>query len=295
MNSAHPQPVAAPQRSPSEKLRQTVTVLRQILGEPQPQPTSLPAGLSTSSSSSSLQSLESVSLDAAHWLEVADSRHRYGSALRPYYEAWIAQGERDRGASTDNFFRFLDGPDGRDLDLVQHENCAPCCRYRPRDDVPPPRKRPVSRKVLEESILDYCNAERRRQYVVAVRDGALVWAVDGEHWAAGDVVHTGTCDKYIFVMGLDGSLYVNRKVKGRFHHSCFLAGGRVRAAGRIVVLDGRVVFVAAQSGHYKPDPRCVEVVLCVLAASGMDVRDVRVTDSVVEDCPIELTGEACVY
>lgn len=135
---------------------------------------------------------------------------------------------------------------------------------------PPKRRRAYSRAELEESRLEYCDAERRRQYVVAVDSkGLLVWANDGETWRAGDVVHSGTCEKYIFVMALDGTVYVNRKVKGRFHHSCFLAGGRVLAAGRIVVLDGAVVSLAPQSGHYKPAPRSIDLVVDVLAAQGV--------------------------
>jgi hypothetical protein len=278
-------PVSVPhQANPLDKLRQSVTHLRQIVGDTQSNPAY--SALSTSSSCSSLQSLDAVPLDAAHWLEVADARHRYGTALRPYYAAWAARNERDRAADTSNFFRFLDGPDGRDLDLEEHENCSQECRYRRHVlDAQHLKKRSVSRKVLEESVLDYCDVTRRRQYMVTVRDGRLVWVCDGAHWDAGERVHTGTCDKWIFVMALDGTLYVNRKVKGRFHHSCFLAGGRVLAAGRLIVLDGRVEFLAAQSGHYKPNPRCVDVVAEVLGSRGLaGVNDIRISDNVHEEC-----------
>lgn len=44
--------------------------------------------------------------------------------------------------------------------------------------------------------------------------------------------------KWIFVLITSKSLYVGQKVKGKFRHSSFLAGGATLAAGRLVVENG---------------------------------------------------------
>ena len=137
---------------------------------------------------------------AEHWLEAADAKHRYGSLLKHYHLAW-------RNSSTrENFFYWLDVGEGRTLDLKES-----------------PRHR------LEESLVHYCTETERRQYVVVVEKGLLVYQqsqVPVHTAAPGEVVSTDRqgADKYIFVFDTHGTLHIGRKVKGRFHHSSFLAG-----------------------------------------------------------------------
>jgi hypothetical protein len=236
-------------RSPSsEKLRCAVRVLCQILSDQSVSSTegadtpyslttgsrvvSTPGTLSPCSSTSSLKSLDFSLLEPSHWLEVVDQRHRYGSALRPYFDAWLALGESS-GHSGESFFHFLDEGAGKELNLKEHEDHQRC-RYRPRrplvSEATRLKKKVVSRSDLDSCRLEYCDAVQRRQYIVKVVKGKLVWANDGQNWNANDVVHSAEDEKWIFVMDPAGNIYVNRKSKGRFHHSCFLAGGCVRAA-----------------------------------------------------------------
>ncbi|KAG0059259.1 hypothetical protein BGZ92_006976, partial [Podila epicladia] len=49
--------------------------------------------------------------------------------------------------------------------------------------------------------------------------------------------------KYIYVTDPQGILYVAQKVKGQFHHSSFLGGGTVCAAGGIIVNRGRLIKI----------------------------------------------------
>jgi hypothetical protein len=58
----------------------------------------------------------------------------------------------------------------------------------------------------------------------------------------------------IFVYSPDGTLYVHEHEKGEFHHTSFLGGGAVLAAGEIVVDQGRVVALTAKTGHYWTTP-----------------------------------------
>jgi len=139
-------------------------------------------------------------LMAEHWLEATDTKHRYGSLLKHYHEAWRQSQTRQK------FFYWLDYGEGKDIDLP----------HAPRDK-------------LERSLVKYCNHTERAAYVVIVQDHLLVYR------ATRKPLHTGnpgeavtrdarTEDKYIFVFDTIGTLYVGRKVKGAFHHSSFLAG-----------------------------------------------------------------------
>lgn len=57
----------------------------------------------------------------------------------------------------------------------------------------------------------------------------------------------------IFVMGETGDIYIaNCHRMGQFHHSSFLAGGPVAAAGEIRIETGVVKLLSRASGHYEP-------------------------------------------
>lgn len=61
-------------------------------------------------------------------------------------------------------------------------------------------------------------------------------------------------EKAIFVMAPDGKMYASlHQQAGIFHHSSFLAGDPVAAAGEIEVIDGLVTTASNRSGHYIPD------------------------------------------
>ena len=76
----------------------------------------------------------------------------------------------------------------------------------------------------------------RKAYEVVVKDGKLVYKESGE------LLHSTEDAKWIFVLSTSKTLYVGKKMKGKFQHSSFLAGGVATAAGRLVV-DGGVLKV----------------------------------------------------
>src|SRR5579875_3829954 len=59
----------------------------------------------------------------------------------------------------------------------------------------------------------------------------------------------------IYVMDQQGHLYADRHRVGLFHHSSFLAGGDVAAAGELKVSSsGELQHLTSKSGHYRPSP-----------------------------------------
>lgn len=172
-------------------------------------------------------------LPCKHWLEVCDPQHRYGTFLRPYYDDWCARGRPDG-----DFFAWLDHGDGRDVDL----SCRPSATAR--------RARPrhlVSRTQLDCSTVRYCDEQERARFRVRPdKIGALRWSDRPKQ----PLVHTMDGHRWIFVVDEQGELFINHKEKAAFHHSSFVCGAPVRAAGRIEIHHGHIISVAPNSGHY---------------------------------------------
>jgi len=60
-------------------------------------------------------------------------------------------------------------------------------------------------------------------------------------------------NKAIWVQGPSGRFYSSNLSKaGKFHHSSFLGGGNVKAAGDWEVQGGKLLTISAISGHYRP-------------------------------------------
>ncbi|HUI44309.1 MAG TPA: hypothetical protein VL523_20275, partial [Terriglobia bacterium] len=57
----------------------------------------------------------------------------------------------------------------------------------------------------------------------------------------------------IFVVDFQNNLYIHKHIEGDFHHSSFLSGDAVTAAGEITVNEqGWISVITAKSGHYMP-------------------------------------------
>lgn len=120
-------------------------------------------------------------------------------------------------------------------------------------------------------------AERERYRVVPVR--GWLYTTDGIPFDTGaaDSGWANADARAIFVMDAYGNLYASNTYQvGRFHHSSFLAGAPVAAAGEITVRKGRPTFLSNRSGHYRPRPETLDAVLGVLRDAGVDVRDVEI-------------------
>lgn len=91
-------------------------------------------------------------LDMRYFLEMVDTKHRYGANLQVYHEAWR------RAATKANFFEWLDHGEGRSLSL-------PGC----------------SRERLDKERIRYLSREERRDYEVHIDpSGRLRWLKNGE-------------------------------------------------------------------------------------------------------------------
>ncbi|KAG0196440.1 hypothetical protein BGX28_010098 [Mortierella sp. GBA30] len=230
-----------------------------------------------------------------HWLEMSDRKHRYGSNLKPYHEYWLQQDTKE------NFFYWLDRGEGKSVDLEER-----------------PRVR------LDEQRVQYLQEHERAAFAVHIADGLLYYKQSGQpvhtlptSVQAGDDVDVSQVlpdadakddeatrmekkrirnkSKFIYVTDPQGTLYVAQKQKGKFHHSSFLGGGTVCAAGGIVVNHGKLIKINPKSGHYRPGQRHFDRLLTNLKEKGISMDGVKISNGILEadgDGEIERLGSS---
>jgi hypothetical protein len=99
----------------------------------------------------------------------------------------------------------------------------------------------------------YLDEIERIKYKVTIKDGKLY----NQKNDLIDTLDTSTLSfksqKAIFVMDRDGTVFLSNFFEPKyFHHSSFLAGKPVCAAGEVKVIAGEIIEVNIASGHYKP-------------------------------------------
>lgn len=205
-----------------------------------------------------LQRGNPVTLHRKAWLEVSDSKHRYGKHLRVYYYHWCSLGH-----PTNNFFNWLDAKGAA-------------------EDMPLPDLPECPRKVLEtDTVLYITDPKITESYSLSVitnEDSGRAMILD----VNGELVRTGA-EGWIFVLR-DNVMYGTRKVaaltansKQRFHHSSFFGGKAVSAAGIIVTDDkGFLTEVHPHSGHYRPGEPDIQRCLCYLYSKGVNLDTFKV-------------------
>ncbi|KAK8928157.1 IQ domain-containing protein IQM3 [Metarhizium anisopliae] len=180
-------------------------------------------------------------LGLQYFLEMVDSKHRYGSNLRMYHEEW------KKSDTKENFFYWLDYGEGRFIEL---DTC--------------PRDR------LEREQVRYLSREERQYYLVRVdAEGRLCWLLRKS-------VKKNT---WIFVADTSFRLYVGIKDSGAFQHSSFLQGSRISAAGLIKIKKGRLSSLSPLSGHYRPPASSFRAFVKNLKEEGVDMSHVSISKS----------------
>ena len=77
----------------------------------------------------------------------------------------------------------------------------------------------------------------------------------------------------IFVMDEHGNFYAsNFRKTAEFHHSSFLGGKPVAAAGEMEIFKGEITTISKQSGHYKPSAEFIKQAVSELESRGVDMR-----------------------
>jgi len=116
--------------------------------------------------------------------------------------------------------------------------------------------------------VQYLTPDQAAAFVVHAKDGLLVW---------GDESPVRMYEKPVmFSMAGDGTIYAtNMHEPGVFHHSSFVAGGPLAAAGELYVEQGRLKAVTDKSGHYVPGRCLTWQFLTELQRIGIELKEVE--------------------
>ena len=152
----------------------------------------------------------------SYWLEMLSPQHGVGFQLTPLFKNW-----KDNSPPGVTFWQYaqLNAPWG--------------AKY-----------------------VTYCSAIEAESYRMEFEaDGLLHRVHDGSKYDTSGLETCASGDGWaIFVLSPEGKLYSHKHVEGVFHHSSFLSGGAVLAAGEMLVVQGKIRVVNAKSGHYLPLP-----------------------------------------
>jgi len=90
----------------------------------------------------------------------------------------------------------------------------------------------------------------------------------------------------------DNTLYIGKKIRGTRHHTSFLAGKPVKAAGMMLFNDkGKLLSIIARSGHYQPEEshmfRIIELLLTMCA----NLKDLAVVYDDKKDLKFKLNDK----
>jgi hypothetical protein len=80
----------------------------------------------------------------------------------------------------------------------------------------------------------------------------------------------------IWVIDEAGDMYAGNHVFGQMHHSSFLSGGLVAAAGELRAVNGRLQFLSGKSGHYQPSLAQLQWAIRVLQFRLVNTYQLRV-------------------
>jgi hypothetical protein len=199
------------------------------------------------------------------WLEVIDSKHRYGKNLRLYYRHW-----ESLGYPTNNFFDWLDCNGEAAGDPLPS---IPEC---PRADLD------------SDTVLYISDPEVTSRFALELEcdDDGQCRVLDRLQRKP---VSTGPSG-WIFVLR-DGVFYGAEKVNSagsgpRFHHSSFFGGKAVAAAGIFITDEqGYLHLLYPHSGHYRPGEADMQRILYFLHQLGIDLRTFQVdTQQLIRVC-----------
>ena len=81
----------------------------------------------------------------------------------------------------------------------------------------------------------------------------------------------------IYVMDLQKQIFISfDHEQNRFHHSSILAGQPVLAAGDMTIVQGRLLELSNSSGHYRPAPQSLNLVIQQLRSLGVAMESVKI-------------------
>jgi hypothetical protein len=151
----------------------------------------------------------------SYWLEYLSPQHGVGYVLSEEFEKW----RNGAGGANDSFWEYIRTSAPYNALMVKYYGGT-------------------------------AKAEKRR---VVFKAGQLVRASDDSPFDTQQLITAASGQGWgIFVVSMEGAMYAHKHEVGVYHHSTFLSGSAVMAAGELCCERGVVKCVTGKSGHYVP-------------------------------------------
>jgi hypothetical protein len=126
--------------------------------------------------------------------------------------------------------------------------------------------------------IPYLTPAKREKYKIHFKDGKLYYK---RWWGLSKIKKTPAADPpfhagFMFVMDEQGNLYMAAESEVK-HHSAFLAGGPVAAAGILFISNAKIVEINNLSGHYRPTQEIYQQALRELKENGINMSEIKNT------------------
>ena len=128
-----------------------------------------------------------------------------------------------------------------------------------------------------EEPVYYWNDEERSAHIIRVKSGLIVDRAGSPLDPQLDLPeHKSRGGEAIFVMDVMGNIYYSFDPKyGHIHHSSLAAGRPVAAAGELVIINGELISISNESGHYRPPASTIDLALGRFKELGVKIDKVK--------------------
>lgn len=133
----------------------------------------------------------------------------------------------------------------------------------------------------DKRLVEYLSPEQLKTFEVQVGADGLIRDASGEllgQCADGKV--SAECGKFIFVMDPEGRIFIHTEGEPgpmRFKHSSFLSGAPVASSGKTEIINGKLLYIDSNSGHYRPDREHFSQVIKELMNRKANMKDIKIT------------------
>ena len=191
-----------------------------------------------------------------NYLEVLDPQHRRGQELMYHFMDW-ERDDRFQG----NFWDYLNKLDPEQLDELQKFKVTYVDNLAFRDLFIVNFAGGLMRSCMSPTVQNMIMSNAALDQVKANAGEKLL---DTTTWNSQSLNGVESVGWGAFVLSPAEVLYVGEHKNAKFHHSSFLCGAPVLAAGMIKVKQGRVVAIHEKNGHYRSQEHHMKSFLALL-------------------------------
>jgi len=181
-----------------------------------------------------------------YWLEAYDAKHRPGFLLHTEWTKWALDPSLSYATSFWDYLASVEAQTGPVSKFIRD---------------------PTGMRV--EQNVRYLKTEAERQPYLLTFERGLLRDHNGDAYDTSRETTVASGKGWaIFVVDERDNFYAGTHLLGVFHHSSFLGGAPTRAAGELVVEQGKLMAITSKSGHYKPGPGEMLRALTALVGQG---------------------------